>query len=361
MGKLDKDRFQKELGIQYCLAKGMMPFLEVIVQNTTDLTDTTETLTDLDVLGVGLKGDGVLFKTIIDCKSGNKMSAMNRAFWAAGVREYVSADDAVIILKNTPVRSHRLSALSLGVDLHDETSFQDLGRVYDLGFPTKKHYQSSLEGWEKVFDAYATSGWAAPLSLLVQAVAPVTLEPSTTFRKVLAELRAIKGNFDPNKPSHVAILLDCVASVMVLWSTMARDIRRFYDPKMDRTLFEHTLRYYLWGGKEAYTIRQQLSEKLPGMERPRAVELPQWDLLVQFAGVIVAAPNSAINSAFLAKEAAIKALVPADPVSDASVNKRLEADKNARTLCKLVLKYLVLSCQLPREFLAATDKIIDSF
>jgi len=361
MGRLDKDRFQKELGIQYCLARGMLPFLEVIVQNRTDLTDTTETLTDLDVFGIGLKGDGSLFRTIIDCKSGNKMSAMNRAFWASGVRDYVSADDAIVILKNAPVRSHRLSALSLGVDLHDEASFKDLGRVYDIGFPTKKHYQSSIENWDKLFEAYASSGWAGPLSLLVQAVSPVTLEPATAFRKILAELRAVKGNFDPKKPAHIAIVLDCAASSLVLWSTMARDIRRFYDPTMDRQLFEHTLRYYMWGGKEAYNIRQQLSEKLPGAERPRSVELPQWETLTQFAGIVVSSPHSAINGAFIAREAALRGLTAVDTVSDASANSRLQVDKNARILGKLLVKYLISACQLPREFIAATDQIIDGF
>jgi hypothetical protein len=75
MGKYDKDRFQKELSIRYCLARRLLPFLEVTVQSATDLSDTVEVITDLDVLGIEAIGDGTLRRTLFDCKNTNKMSA----------------------------------------------------------------------------------------------------------------------------------------------------------------------------------------------------------------------------------------------------------------------------------------------
>src|SRR5579862_1023003 len=126
MAKTDKDRFQKDLAIKFALARSMIPFLEVVVRSTADLSDSVEVLTDLDVLGIEPAGDGGLRRTIFDCKSGNKMRAINRAFWAAGIRDYTHCDEAYVILKTGAVHNHRISALAIGVDLHDEKSFRDL-------------------------------------------------------------------------------------------------------------------------------------------------------------------------------------------------------------------------------------------
>src|SRR5215471_19182953 len=106
MGKYDKDRFLKELAIRYCLAKAAVPFVEVVVPSAADLSDSIEVLTDLDVAGIETIGDGSLHRTIFDCKTANKMSSINRAFWAAGVKEYTHCNEAYIILKSKAVHNH---------------------------------------------------------------------------------------------------------------------------------------------------------------------------------------------------------------------------------------------------------------
>jgi hypothetical protein len=68
-----------------------VPFLEVVVRSGADLSDSVEILTDLDVLGIEAIGDGGLRRTIFDCKTTNKMSPINRAFWAAGVKNIPAA------------------------------------------------------------------------------------------------------------------------------------------------------------------------------------------------------------------------------------------------------------------------------
>jgi hypothetical protein len=140
MGKYDKDRFQKELAVRYCIARDMVPFLEVLVRSVSDLSDTSEVLTDLDVVGIEAVGDGGLRRTIFDCKSSGKMSAVNRAFWAAGVKAYTDCDDVQVILKTRAVNNHRLSALTMDVDLHDEESFKALGKSIDAAFPADHCY-----------------------------------------------------------------------------------------------------------------------------------------------------------------------------------------------------------------------------
>jgi hypothetical protein len=112
-----------------------------------------------------------------------------------------------------------------------------------------------------VFDCCTKNAWSENLFDLSRNVAPLSHAPWSTFRRILAELRAVRGQVDPAKDAHLAIFFDVLASTFVLWAAMGRDIRRFYEPSMSKAAFENVLRYYLWGGKESYDIRQQMRER----------------------------------------------------------------------------------------------------
>ena len=154
-----------------------------------------------------------------------------------------------------------LSALAIDVDLHDEHSFKDLGRTFDEAFPADDCYQSAISRWNVVFDCYVKNGWSENLFDLSRNVVPLSHAPWSTFRRILAQLRTVRGHVDPTKDPHLAIFFDVAASAFVLWAAMGRDIRRFYEPSMNKAAFETVLRYYLWGGKESHNIRQQMRER----------------------------------------------------------------------------------------------------
>jgi hypothetical protein len=315
MGQFDQDRFQKELAVRYCLARGMIPFVEVIVQNISDLSNSIELLTDLDVLGVEARADGRLSRTIVDCKTSNRMSSINRAFWACGVKEYTRCDEAFILLKKKALDNHRLYALSMNVDLHDEQSFIDLGKTLDVAFPADDCYQAQLVRWNDVYAIYEKRQWSEVLYNLVRNEAPLTHAPWSVFRKINAELRTVRGQFDPGKDEHVSIFFDILCSCFVIWAAMGRDIRRFYEPSMDKAEFETVLRYYDWGGKEAYNIRQQMRERSCN-EASSNLELPGWDTLVAFTGLLLSAPQSIIACAYARRELSIRTVSGAVPTYD---------------------------------------------
>ncbi len=358
MAKTDKDRFQKELAIRFALAREMTPFLEVAVRSSADLSDSVEVLTDIDVLGIEAAGDGGLRRTIFDCKTTNKMSAINRAFWAAGIKDYARCDEAYVILKTAAVHNHRISALSVGVDLHDEKSFRDLGRTTDPAFPADEFYQSSIDRWNSLNDCYANSSWASQLYDLGRNVAPLSQTPWGTFRKILAELRAVRGQFDPTKDSHVAIFFDLLASTFVLWAALGRDIRRFYDPSMDKTAFEKVLRYYLWGGKESYNIRQQLREKGNSETAGIAVELPQWPNLVAFASLIVGAPGNIFECATVCRELAIRCATQSNANFDKALSARLKSNSRIRQFSSGLGDYLVAAGNLPKDVSKRSQQLL---
>jgi hypothetical protein len=353
MGRYDKDRFLKELAIRYCLATQTLPFLEVTVPNISNLsaTDGIDILTDIDVLGLRDAQDGHLHRTIFDCKTTNKMSPINRAFWAGGLMKYANCDDAHVILKSRAVHNHRISALSINVDLHDESSFTELGRTFDIGFADDLYYQSSIDRWNSVHERYVNNAWSELIFLVARNVTPLTNAPWSSFRKLIAELRSARGHFDPRKDDHLAIFLDVLSSAFVLWSTMGRDIRRFYDPSLKREDFEMILRYYIWGGKETYLVRQQLREKLAKEETDaNTLDLPEWKRLVGFVGIIIGAPQDIFRCAHVCRELSIR--YGAGPIEkfDHQLIKAIKTNSRIRQFALALAEYLILASGIPKDF-----------
>ena len=253
-----------------------------------------------------------------------------------------------MILKTKAVHNHRISALSIDVDLHTEESFKDLGRTIEPAFPADSCYQASVDRWNAVYDCYAANKWSEPLFNLARNSVPLTKSPWSVFRRLLAALQEVRGQFDPEKPPHVAIFLDVLASAFVLWAVLGRDIRRFYEPTMEKPAFEKILRYYLWGGKELYQIRQQMRERM-GSGNGSAGELPAWDSLLSFTGLIVGAPQSLLECAHVCREMSIRAATGPNETHDKIIAERLKSSSRLRQFSVALGDYLVAGGHLPKD------------
>lgn len=357
MGQYDKDRFFKELAVRFCLARGMLPFLEVAVSNATNLSDTSELITDLDVLGIEAVGDNSLKRTVFDCKTTNKMSAVNRAFWAAGVLKYTHCDEAYVILKGRAVRNHRISALTLAVDLHDEASFTDLGRSFDLGFLDEVSYQSSIDRWNAVHDCYVRNDWSESIFSYVRNIAPLTDTPWSVFRKLIAELKSLRGYFDPSKDAHLSIFFDTLASMFLLWTTVGRDVRRLYEPNMDRAEFETIFRYYIWGGKESYQLRKQLRDGVAPPSDSTSFDLPEWKKLLAFVGIIISAPHDIFACALACREISIRFGSASTEALDKNLAEFVRANNRIRQFVLGLSEYAVTAAGLPKDIHKRTEDI----
>jgi hypothetical protein len=180
-----------------------------------------------------------------------------------------------------------------------------------------------------------------------------------TFRKVLAELRATKGQFDPKKDAHVAIFLDVLASTFILWTALGRDIRRFYDPSMDKNAFEKVLRFYLWGGRETYQIRQQLHEKV-NKESPTPMELPRWNELVSFASLVVGAPQNIFECSLVCRELAIRCATGSNVDFDRALHVRVKSNSRIRQFSLALSDTLVAAGGLPNDMGKRVHDILSS-
>src|SRR5260370_10631077 len=117
-----KDKAQKKLAAKFCAAQGIVPFVEVLVRSPTDLEDTPANITDIDVLGLDLGRAGMSRRLIFDCKTLAKISPINRALWANGLKALVGDDRAYMIQKREALYSHKLAADEINVSIHSEES-----------------------------------------------------------------------------------------------------------------------------------------------------------------------------------------------------------------------------------------------
>jgi hypothetical protein len=160
--------------------------------------------------------------------------------------------------------------------------------------------------------------------------------------------RTVRGQVDPAKDAHLAIFFDVLASTFVLWAAMGRDIRRFYEPSMSKAAFENVLRYYLWGGKESYDIRQQMRERA-AIENGGPVELPALDSLIAFAGLIVSSPQSILDCAHVSRELSIRLAAGSTASFDKRVSDHLKAKSRIRQFSVALGDYLVAAGGLPKD------------
>lgn len=357
MGKYDKDRYQKELSLRFCLASGLVPFIEVIVSSASDLSDSVEILTDLDVVGIGSTLGGGLRRTLFDCKTTGKLSPINRAFWASGVCNYSRCDEAFVVLKNRAVHNHRVSALAMNIDLHDDSSLIDLGSAFDPAFNSDLRYQSSIDRWNAVFDAYYKNTWSSGVFNIGRNVAPISQRQTATYRSIIAELRSVRGHFDPAKDSHVGIFFDVLAGCFVLWASMARDARRFFDPQMSRDQFNSALLYYLWGGKDAFLLRKEL-RSLSASRSSKSEDYPGWTKMASAASLLIDAPHMILDCANLARDYSIKLISGTSASHENILKDHLAKNNRFRQFCLAISDHLVVSSGLPADTLIRISEVI---
>ena len=356
MSRLDKDRPQKELAVQFCLANGIVPYPEVKLSSAADLSERTEDITDVDVLGIQQVPGNSIRRLMFDCKSSSRTRPMERALWIAGVMKFARLDFGYAILGSTALVNFRMAALSVDVDLHTERSFKALGETVALNCFTELRYQSALTRWDKLEDCYKDRRWSN-LADFLQTQLPRSDNAAGAFRLLIREGQAIRGEMNPDKAKNVAIFYDMLSAACVLWSTMARDVRRFYDLDMDRDTFEKALRYYVWDGRESYELRSSLYKRREEgaskqFQETKPLELPEWSDLVDLAGILVASPQNVFSCASIAKELAIRHANEPVKQFDARLKADIDANDRVRQFTSKIASYLVKACRLPTDFTA---------
>jgi hypothetical protein len=348
-----KDTQQKLKAVRYCVALDIVPYLEVVVRFAGDTAKTPTDITDVDVLGIQPAASLPGRKIFFDCKSGQKMSAINRALWAGGLRSMIKADEGFVILAKSAPPGHRLAGNSIGVRVFAEKLFDAFALAASKDYALQSSYMEQIAAWDALAKIREHFPPLRDLVIFLCSQAPLEDSPVAGLRSLVAQLKRVEGELDPSKAQHRALFFLLVAQALVYLSAMARTYHNVFDPSDGLPEFEESLRFFVWGGKEAYELRQRLNvaiQSARGVEKAAVFDFPGWANFLEMFRSFLDAPFTLAPTCLPLKDMAFRELSTVDPQIDARLAKRLQANNRVRQYAMATANYLVSASRLPREF-----------
>ena len=348
-----KDTQQKLKAIRYCVALGFVPHMEVVVRYSGDTSDSPCDLTDIDVYGLKPGAAAQSLRVIFDCKTLNKMSPINRAFWAKGLMALTRCDEAFVILSKPAIEGHRLAGNSFGVRLFSEPLFDAFAAAASADFLLPNSYLEDLARWSALAEIGKKYSALADLLVFLTSTAPLQTTGTTGLRTLMSKVRHCSGELDPNKNVHRTVFKLALTQFTIFVNEMVRDFHNIFDPQVDRVQFERTLRYYVWGGKENYELRQRLNTALKaakGVADAEPFEFPSWDKFVDYFRNCLDAPLALSAVCLPLKDMAFRELSPVSIDIDKRLSNRLKVNNRVRQFTLAAAAYLCDAGKLPQEF-----------
>jgi hypothetical protein len=361
MGFLDKDIHQKEKAIRFCLANGLVPFLEVDVQNFRELSDTNTIVTDLDVLGVKIDSSGRPRRVIFDCKTA-KVSPINRAFWASGVMQYTDCDEAFALLRKRASEAHRLSAKTINVHLFDDAQFDNYAESCSLNYPIDYCYTSSINSWKALYQASRGNPKIEYCYYYISVFIPLDRECDKALRKLLGTFQKASGELDPGKNKHRAVFFMGVASLAFVLSQIIHDLRNIIDFDATGSEFEKVLKYYVWGGRDSFRLRNKLRSAFNGSNSAivhEEAELKGWPEFTELCRNLLDSPSDIQKCVHPLREIAMRSVMSSDVNKDADLSRYIAENKRIRQFIIQMAKYFVLAAKLPKDFVPELEYVFD--
>ncbi|MCJ7851579.1 hypothetical protein [Pseudomonas monteilii] len=352
MAALDKDTAQKEKAIRYCISNGVLPYLEVIVNNVREITDVRTVLTDLDVLGLEISRRGSVRRTLFDCKTVGKMSAINRAFWASGVMTYTGCDESYVILNKKASEAHRVSAKTLNVHLFQEYDFDTYAESANINYLDKKHYSADISNWHtyyKIFEKFET---LSALGEHINTRIPLENDFAKALRELVGIIRLNRGEFNPEKKEHMAIYCSLILSFLLVMAPISSQIADIFDTTIGQSEYETILRYYVWGGRDSYIQRRDLKNSVQEASgaKKSELELPGWERFVELSRGLLEAPSEISKALIPCRDLSLRYISPIDTHKDYQLAMSLRSSNRITQFIIAASNYIYTATGLPKDF-----------
>jgi hypothetical protein len=349
------DRALKATALSYVVSKGYFPQLEVIVSpelaTGVGRSKKSPALTDVDVLGLMPDEFSSFRKLLIDCKTLRNQSPISRAFWMRGLMDEMKAERGLCVLRGDRIeQDHRLSAARLQVLLLTEEEFSTYIRVTGIGLSHKiLPCSSDLETWEKFFDL--KNRFVELDSLIKFSVVDFWQFTSAAdaLRGNITLMRSLRGELDPSKREHIAIVLDACALFAISFTEVVSLIFTGYLLPQTQNELSEALLMVLYGGKGNYDTLNSLRRllRVSTDTNREELKLPEWSRFIQTVRETLEAPNAMGQVPLLLRECSW-AFLADRPLDYAGflTSKSVHVGKFALLICE----YLCEAAKLPPEF-----------
>jgi hypothetical protein len=364
MPSLDKDIYQKEAAIRFCLINGLIPFLEVNVSNFRELSETSTVITDIDVLGARVDSTGRPTRVVFDCKTLGKTSPINRAFWAAGLMQFTKCNEAFIILRKKSSQAHRLSAKQVGVHLFDEQQFRNYSESCSLLFGQDYCYSSDIQNWSKLIEASTGNQALSQFVSFISSDLPLEADAVKGLRRFVAALQKVKGELNPDNVKHRSIFYFSLTVFSFLMSQIVHDLRNIVDFDADKISFEKILKYYIWGGRDSFILRDKLTKMFVNNKTDEASSEPElraWPEFLELVRSLLDAPDDVLSCAFPLREIGFSYLAENAEHKEQHLTTLVSGNRRIRQYSMAQCKYLVAAFKLPKEFNEVLEMRLDEY
>ena len=295
-----KDRNQKEMLYKHFRAQGWLAQIEVPVIPTVGVSQKAHSITDIDVLGIR-HFDLRWHYVIGDCKTKKSESPVNRVLWVRGLIEVIGASSAVVLLQRQAGtwidRDHKLVADEQNVLLIQESEFPAYDRaiIYPSGSASFREDLTTIEaireGIPVNFPALALlSSWLLSDSWAIT-------DHSVLLRRSLVELSDQRGELDPRRDDHLALILEgCVVFSVAFATLVGKIFRRHIQPE-DRADLDEAIRVIIWGGREQYEFFTKLRRQVINAsgDEMGQLGLPEWTRFLELTRSLLEAPRYAFR------------------------------------------------------------------
>jgi hypothetical protein len=288
-----------------------MAQIEVPIISSRRVSTNAPPVTDVDVLGFRPSAELKWQLVIGDCKTRRRESPVNRVLWVRGLQEHLGAASSIVILKrdaNAQIeRDHKLFADKLGVLLIQEDEFS----VYDRAVV----YPAGSAGYVESAEALASIRHGIPdkfpaLREFVQWVmcdAWAIGDHTIVLRRLLGKVRDVRGELDPRRDDHLALILETLSAVAIPLATLVGDVFRGHLKPDQRAALEDAVRVIVWGGRDQYEFfnalrRQVIAAK--GGDPQETLALPAWDQFLELLRGYLEAPHLAFRTPQLLRSVA---------------------------------------------------------
>lgn len=352
MAALDKDTAQKEKAIRYCISNGVLPYLEVIVNNVREITDVRTVITDLDVLGLEISRRGSVRRTLFDCKTVGKMSAINRAFWASGVMAYTGCDESYVILSKKASEAHRVSAKTLSVHLFQEYDFDTYAESSSINYLDKRYYSAEISSWHQYYKIFESNHALRALGEHINTRIPLEKDFAKALRELVGIIRLNRGEFNPEKKEHMSVYCSLIMSFLLVMAPISSQIADIFDPSISQPEYETILRYYVWGGRDSYIQRRDLknSVQIASGAQKSELELPEWDRFVELSRGLLEAPSEISKALIPCRDLSLRYISTVDVYKDYQLAMSLRTSNRITQFIVAASNYIYNATGLPKDF-----------
>lgn len=273
--------------------------LRAVVNAQASGESSTETFTDIDVLGFDLTPMRVN-AIVADCKTTQKRS-IERVFWLRGMADYFGSADALLVREKEVAKAARALATRLDIAVLVSSDLTQLAVTTNSAV--------NLDGpLSCLFDRHAVEAYRARLhacdgrldSLVNYIEFEYWLyEEHRNLQRCVSQLRQAAEYLNAKDPMHVSLFLSCVWLYVISIARAVTHLRRTHAS-------EHVpvLQAYLFGGQAALQEKVQLSALLreatgrrPAMSLSDDVLPPYFDRLSEVVTRFAFRPHLLIHVA----------------------------------------------------------------